>query len=314
MDALLAARHYRLEEARTALQRASSAAPPESPARQLVGQIAAEVYYDLGRPELALEEIEGNASADLLRARLYIDAGREDDALRLLGQLMEQGGAQTAALRLLVDFHLRRGAADRARMRAGALQASSDQAFAAARLAADELRWNDARDLIEPALRADPSDLDSVLLWALATAQTGLAEQAIERIDQRAYRALLVGVLDRARLEVLLVSGRAPRESLAEFVSLLQATAPTSMRTLNVLAQAYEAIGDLERARTAAQTVIDHEPNNRAMHALLGRLYHQQGLTEDSGRHLRAYLALAPATEPTDWARAMLDETAPAPQ
>jgi hypothetical protein len=44
------------------------------------------------------------------------------------------------------------------------------------------------------------------------------------------------------------------------------------------------------------------------MHALLGRLLHHDGEREASTRHLREYLALAPETVPTDWARQLLHE------
>jgi tetratricopeptide (TPR) repeat protein len=309
LAALVLARHYRLEETVEALDGALAATQSSSPAALEVRRLAGVILADLGRPDLALARIGEHPSLEVQRARMLVEAGREDEALRLLGRLLDQPSTRTEALRILVDFHLRRGpeVAERARLRASGLTEEADLAYAAARLAAEEGDWEAVREHAERALQLRPEDRESRFLWVRASAEMGFAERAIERIDEVAERSILVGAYELARLEVLLIGG-APRENIAEFVSLLQSTEPTSMTSLGILARAYESIGDIERARNAAQAVLEGEPNNHAMHALLGRLLHTTGQLDQAGEHLRTYLALAPASEPTDWAQTLLDE------
>lgn len=306
LDALLAARRYRLEEATAGLEQALNAAPPDSPSASVVREVAAVIFADLGRPDLALELDGMESLSPALRARLLVEAGRESDALRLLGRLLDRPEASLAAGRILVDFHLRRGAPERSHLRAQGISERADRDYATARLAFEELDWESARDHADAALQRRPADLDSLTIWSRATAELGLAERGIERIDEHSARSVLVGAFDRARLQVLLTSGRAPRETLADFVGLMESTSPTSMTRLTTLAEAYEAIGDLEKARGAGEQVIAAEPNNRTVHALLGRVYHARGDAVASRRHLQAYLELAARNEPTDWAREIL--------
>ena len=307
LDAVLAARNYQLDFALSAIDRASSAAPEDCPAQLAVNDVATAIFADLGRPDLALAHLEEHQENDLTRARLSVDIGAENTALTLLGRLMDEAATRPEALRTLVDFHLRRGVPDRARLRSGGL-ASSDQHFARARIAADEGRWNEAREQADEALRLHPDDFQSLTILAHALAHLGVPEQAAEKIDAFSSNYILMGRFDRLRLEVLTIYGRAPRETIVEFLGSLENVEPTSVLTLAALALGYEAIGDLERSRELAQEVLSKEPNNRGMHALLGRLLHQVGDLDDSQRHLRSYLALAPETEPTDWARALLVE------
>ena len=132
-------------------------------------------------------------------------------------------------------------------------------------------------------------------------AHLGLAERALEHIDEAASRSLLEGGYDRLRLEVMLISGRAPIERLAEFVSDFEGVHLTSMEVLALMAMAYEAIGDTERACHAAEKHLA-EPNNRAMHALLGRLSKDR----KNWPHTSETTLLAPESEMTDWARTIL--------
>jgi predicted Zn-dependent protease len=274
----------------------------------VIAHTGAAILADLGRPELAMERLVEAETPPLEQAAMLIETGSEAQALRLLGQLMESPSTQYAALRMLVDFHLRRGALQRARMRSGGLEERSDLAYAAARIALYESRWQDASEQSEVALQLDASDIDATIVWAHATAHLGRPGRALEQIDEASRRSLLVGRFDQARLDVLVISGRAPRETVAQFVSLLESTQPTSMTMLASLALAYEKIGDRARARTSARSVLAGEPHSREMHALLGRLLHHDGEREASTRHLREYLALAPETVPTDWARQLLHE------
>ena len=88
----------------------------------------------------------------------------------------------------------------------------------------------------------------------------------------------------------------------------LETSEPTSVTSLAILALAYEAIRDPERASELAEEVLQLEPNHRAAHALLGRLHHEAGRIDDSRRHLRSYLALAPEGATTQWARDLISD------
>ncbi|MBN1947823.1 MAG: hypothetical protein JW797_19305 [Bradymonadales bacterium] len=284
LDALTKARVYRLDEVVIALDQVDGVTVPGTPAVAVVEELSADIFLDLSRPELALARISEeptSARMALLRAELLVDAGRETEALRVLGHLMEQPATRSGALRILVDYHLRRGAQGRARLRAGGLENPADQSYAAARLALAEEQWEQARQHAETALNADPSDKESLMIWAQAMARLGQAEHAIERIDEAASNAILLGVFDRAKLEVMVFSNRAPRETVIEYLSLLEATQPTSTRTQTTLALAYEYIGDLPRARTLAEGVLRHEPHNGCIRSLLERL-NDQGQPEEA--------------------------------
>ena len=307
LDAVVAARNFQLDFTLTAVERASSATPEDCPAREIVENVATAILEDLGRPDLALEQLSDRSGNNLHRARLHVDVGAESAALRMLGALMDEAPTRRQALRILVDFHLRRGAPDRARLRAGGLE-TPDQHFARARIAADEGRWDEAKDHAEQALRLHPDDFESLVILVHAFAHLDVPEQAAERIQSFAAGSVLTGRFHRLRLEVLTIYGRAPRETIVEYLGSLENVGPTSVITLAALALGYEVIGDLDRARELAEQVLGKEPNNRSMHALLGRLLHQIGERDGSQRHLRSYLALSPETVATDWAHALLAE------
>lgn len=284
LDALIAGRSYQLELVMAALERAAAGCPAESPAARVVSRVGVEILSDLGRPDLALERIGDGGVHPMRRAELLVDVGEERAALRALGQLMNEGSSQRQALRVLVDFHLRRGVPDRARLRASGLPAE-DSPFAAARIALSERRFTDARDAAQDGLRANPNDRETLRVLAIALAHLGVPEQAMEHIDRASSDALLTGWTDRLRLEVLVASARAPREVLVEFIGSLDGSEPTSMRTLPVLARAYEAIGDHERAIEIAHEVLARERNHQDMHALLGRLLAAAGDPIGGERH-----------------------------
>lgn len=308
LHALMASRHYRLDEVQQGLANAARAVPDGSPSDQVVSRLGAEMLADLGRADLALEQLGEDTPYELFRAELLVESGYEDAALTLLGDLMECPENGAVALRILVDFHIRRGVPHRAEMRSQGLSEEVDVAYAGARLAAHALNWEEVRGLSARALELDDQQSATLLLHSQALSELGLAELAIEEIDARASQSILVGFYDRARLDVLVISGRAPRTSIGEFVDLLEATEPTSISVLTSLAHAYERIGDVERANETALRVLEREGNNRQIHALLGRIYHQSGNEQETARHLRAYLTLAPETEPTDWAREILGD------
>ncbi|MCA9563435.1 MAG: tetratricopeptide repeat protein, partial [Myxococcales bacterium] len=306
LNAIVQAGGYQLDQALVSLETARQLTDSNSHAVSIIGGLGAEIMLDLGRPDLALQQINGVTGFGLVAARANIEAGNEGEALRLLGRLMDQPDTQEAAHRMLVDYHLRRGVPDRARMRAEALTSTAGQAYAEARVAADEEHWEEAREAAERGLASAPADRDLLAIWSVAVSSLGQAELAIERIDRAGSRRLLRGQLDQMRLDALRVSGRAPRETLAEYIRSLDSVQPTSVTRRASLAMAYEAIGDSERARQHASAVLEAESNHRQVNALMGRLLHEVGAIEESRQYLRTYLALAPETEPTDWARELL--------
>ena len=212
LDAVVAAGSYQLDFSLAALERAKAGVPEGSPASATVESVAVRVLRDLGRPDLAIEWLADTPENRMEQAELFIETGNERGALRLLGQLMEESATQRPALRVLVDYHFRRGVPDRARMRAAGLPAP-DQHYAAARIALEAEDWQLAREEATRALQTHPNDLQSLQVLLVALTELGVPEQAIELIDRTYEGALLTGAADRMRLQVLVLSGRAPRDA-----------------------------------------------------------------------------------------------------
>jgi tetratricopeptide (TPR) repeat protein len=289
LEAYIAAGHYQLELVINSLDIAIDAVPDNCPAEKVVSELTAVLFTDLSRPDLALERADKLQFDPLQMVLFYIETGREGDALTLLGPLMETNDKREASLRILVDYHLRRGVAERARLRGSALSERTNQLFAAARLSLFNANFEDAISFANEALSMSPDDRESLFILARAMAHAGHPERALERLDEASERAVLQGQFDRTRLEVLLISQRAPRETIAQFVSVLDTLSPTSITTISSLALAFETLGDTERATLLAQQVLSQEPHNPRMHALIDRMTEQIGMrsqTQENGQHL----------------------------
>lgn len=269
--AAAAALAQRVDEVQAAVQRARTAAPADSRAASVVDDVALALFYDAQRPDLIVEHGLLEDADPLLRARLYISLGEEGRALRLLEDLMNRDETRVGALRVLVDYHLRRGRGDRAGQRRDMLTSPADRAYGDARIALEEGNLERAISAAEEALRARADDLDSLFVWCAAMAANGAGDRALQRLNEVSGRFLLPGLFDLHRLEVLVRSGQAQPDLLSPYIDRLEANGATATEALPILALAYEAVGDRQNALATANRLLEREPNHAGMQALRAR-------------------------------------------
>jgi hypothetical protein len=269
--AAAAALAQRIDEVQAAVQRARTAAPADSASAAVVDDVALALFYDAQRPDLIVEHGLLEGADPLLRARLYISLGQEGRALSLLEDLMDRDETRVGALRVLVDYHLRRGRGDRAGQRRDMLTSPADRAYGDARIALEEGNLERAISAAEEALRERADDLDSLFVWSAAMASNGAGDRALQRLNEVSGRFLLPGLFDLHRLEVLVRSGQAQPELLSPYIDRLEAIGPTATEALPILALAYEAVGDRQNALATANRLLEREPNHAGMQALRAR-------------------------------------------
>jgi Flp pilus assembly protein TadD len=179
-----------------------------------------------------------------------IDAGRRDQAIDVLDQLLEITEEQPEVLLALADFRLREG------------------------------QYDAAMPSLRQFQRLEPDDFIGYHLLGRALMLTGRADEAVPQF-RKAVQLEPAAFLPRVRMAWILAthpdrSHRKPREAIRLAETAAELTRYQNAEVLETLAAAYASAGQYERAAEVAQTAIDTFSGN-ADDSLLGALrLHQQ--------------------------------------
>jgi Flp pilus assembly protein TadD len=130
-------------------------------------------------------------------------------------------------------------------------------------------RLDDAATVLEPAVRANPSDIGVIHLWG----------------------------------DILTQAGRYPE---AEEAYMLAARGSPTADNWNKLGTALIDWGELDKAEIALSQAVAADPQAPDPHYQLGRLFAQRGDSARAAAELQAYLELAPAGPWAEAARSLL--------
>lgn len=249
-----------------ALERARQTGPQDPGLDLTIGRLYVQTAaYDKALPLLrrVVAEQPGYPEASLLLATAQEGAGRTDDAIATLEQLIGQSPRVVRAYMVLGELHEKRGDWDRAADAYGRAQALGTRGVdlttrhAAALINAGKAAA--AKDVLQPS--ASQPDADALRLYLFASAQRQSGDLAGAEATSRRLRE----------------------------------KAPEDPRGLYVLAQVLEARGDMAGAERSLRELIDKDPKDATALNYLGYMLAERGQRlEEAVSLVRRALAAEP--------------------
>jgi Flp pilus assembly protein TadD len=204
----------------------------------------------------------------------------------------------TEGQRVLAEILLLQGNGKQARGRlAYALSMRADYLPAlagAARLAADDGKFDRAQDLYEQVLRRRPGDLEARFRLGRVLWDAGDPDGAFREMS-RVVKHRPKDIRAR-RVLVLIHASRGDNKDLVSELEAVAALDPGDETTRMDLAAAYAALGRLDEAAAAYESVVTRNPKQVSALKFLGDLHRRKGLP-DRAIH---YYGLAMKRDPSD--------------
>ena len=255
--------------------------------------------------EEVLEQDSANTDALKMQAAWNIQADETDEAIANLRLVLDTSPEDVQAMSMMYEAYTRAGEPDLARdFLALAVDASNnapDELLRYARVLIQEERYLPAEDVLLPALRQAPQNVD--LLGALGELYLRLEDvpratqvvDTLERIDTERSKA--VGV----RLQAEILSRENGVEEALQFLEGIASGENADLRAQVTLLQARMSTGDWPAALSLAEELVIENPDSLGLKQVLARTQAASGDLDGAEETLRDIIAAAPAQAVNAW-------------
>lgn len=292
------------EEAVAALEGVLSGAEPSEQTRNIkvmLAQMLMQMNNNVGaraQVEEVLAEDSSHVQALKMQAAWLIEGDDTDGAIAALRVALDKAPEDARAMTLMSQAYTRAGRTELARdFLALAVEASGNapaETIRYARLLIEEERYLAAEDLLLPALRLAPENVDILLTLGqlyLGMKDLGRAEQVVQTLrnleDPRAQQA--ANGLEAERLN----QQSGPEEAMA-YLESIAGSADATLASKISLVRARIGTGDSEGALAMARDLVAENPDNTALKAMLATTEAVNGNLDQAEGLYRELLELTP--------------------
>lgn len=250
------------------------------PRHVLANRMLAVLYMSTNRaaeaegPLKVVADASGTPDTKFMLAQYYIDAGRPDDAVRLLNELAAGQTTFTRAEAMIAALDYRKGQTKEAHARVDKLltRAPNDaQALALkARWLASEKKLDEALTRAKAATAADPRLVQAQLILGMVHSERRETQDAIKAYTEalRLNPRMVAAQVELARLNAL--SGNTA--AAVRYAEEAKRSAPGSLTVRVALARSLLTRGELDRAQAEIAEMLRAAPNAASVHSLNGAL------------------------------------------
>jgi len=223
--------------------------------------------------EEVLTEDEGNADALKMRASWLIESDNSDEAVAALRVALDSAPEDAQAMTLMARAHTRSGRADLAReFLALAVEASGNapaESIRYASLLLDEERYLPAEDILLPALRLDPQNVD--LMRTLGRLYFQMDDMGRVQQVAQTLRRLETPQADQAAnaLDAQRIGRQNGLNEAVEYIEEIANASDASLTSKIALVRARLGTGNTEGGLTLARELLAEEPDNAGLKAML---------------------------------------------
>lgn len=255
--------------------------------------------------EEVLEANSGHTDALKMRAAWQIEGDDPDSAISNLRLALDNAPNDVQALNLMYEAHVRIGERDLARsflsLAVDASGNAPEPSLRYARLLIDEERYLPAEDVLIPALRRDPRNID--LLRALGvlylrTEDFIRTEQVIETLD--GIEDDTAGLAAKELRAELLYRQSGTEEAL-QFLENLASSAEGDLRSNLTLLQAFLSTGKNAQALELGERIVEEHPDVLGLKQALAQAQLANGQVEAARASLREIVTEAPDQAVQAW-------------